>query len=196
MKPQLHMIRRNLNELPELTLPDGYALSSFQPDFEDHWTNIVSTCFEREPEKFCFDAVMRNDPAFKPERVWFVVHGKTPVATSSAYHRSDFLPDYGMIHYVGALSGHKGKKLGYWVSLACLHQMRREHREGAWLSTDDFRLAAVKTYLNLDFVPLLVHENQRNRWRNVFESLGAPELSEKFQEELSIQVASIRPGQG
>jgi len=43
------------------------------------------------------------------------------------------------------------------------------------LETDDYRLPAIKTYLNLGFEPLLVHENQRDRWRNILSALGVQE---------------------
>ena len=58
--------------------------------------------------------------------------------------------------------------------------MVAEGRTHVKLQTDDFRLAAVRQYLRLDFVPLLVDENQRQRWRDVFQALGQPALAERF----------------
>ena len=50
--------------------------------------------------------------------------------------------------------------------------MVREGRQRAFLSTDDFRLPAIRTYLKLGFEPYLVHENQRERWRKVLAAIG------------------------
>ncbi len=40
------------------------------------------------------------------------------------------------------------------------------------LCTDDWRLPAVKTYLNLGFEPEIIHESHPARWKAVFETLG------------------------
>ena len=40
------------------------------------------------------------------------------------------------------------------------------------LDTDDFRLPAIKNYLNLGFVPVYVGENHGERWRIIFKKLG------------------------
>jgi len=180
LTPQLHMVKPNLGGLPVVRLPEGYALRTFREGDEVHWTRILAASFQGPPEKYSFDAILRNDAAFLPERIFFVTCGVQPVATASAYYRPEFMPNAGMVHYVAALPEHTGKRLGYWVTLATLHRMAAEGRQRAWLSTDDFRLPAIKTYLNLGFEPLLIDENQRARWRKVFADLGLPELCDRF----------------
>ena len=81
---------------------------------------------------------------------------------------------------VGILPEAGGKGLGLTVSLAALHEMNREGRTNAILRTDDFRVPAVITYLKLCFVPMLIDENQRERWGNIFKGIRKPELIEKF----------------
>ena len=58
--------------------------------------------------------------------------------------------------------------------------MAAEGRTWAVLQTDDFRIPAVKTYLKLGFEPLIVHENQPKRWKDVFSAIGRPELIDKI----------------
>jgi len=180
LTPQLWMLRPGLSDLPHITIAQGYALRSYRPGDSRHWESIITQSFAAEPGAYSFDEVMRHDPAFRPERIWFAVRGDEPVATAAAYYWPTVMSDAGNIHYVGALRAHQGKGLGYSVVLAALHQMAREGRRRAWLSTDDFRLAAIKTYLKAGFEPLLIHENQRERWRSVFAALGLPELRERF----------------
>ncbi|MHB9130156.1 MAG: GNAT family N-acetyltransferase [Armatimonadota bacterium] len=187
---QLVMLHPSLAALPPVILPDGYGLRTFQPGDDAHWSRIIAESFRRLREECSFDTMMRNDPAFHPERIFFITHGKEPVATASAWYVPEKLPDAGMIHYVGACDKHTGKKLGYWVSLAALHHMVQERRRRAWLSTDDTRLPAIKTYLNLGFAPLLIHEEQRERWAAVFRALGLPELVERFSGILAGEVTS------
>ncbi len=179
--PQLSMLKPGLDGLPEVLLPEGYRLSTFRPGYGDHWRRIMADSFGQDPEKYQFDRMMRSDPAFRPERVFFIVFGDTPVATASAWYLPDVMPDAGTVHYLGVVRRHQGKKLGYWVSLAALRRMAAEGRKRARLLTDDFRLPAIKTYLNLGFEPLLVHEGHRERWAAVFDELKLPELKERFQ---------------
>ncbi len=180
MTPQLQLIRRDLNELPDIRLPDGYKLTSYRSGYSNNWREIIAASFELAPEKFDFEKSIRKNPFFREERVKFICYEGKPIATCSAFHRADYLPEYGMIHYLGALPGHKGKKLGYWIMLACLHQMKKDGFTGSWLSTDDFRLPAIKTYLNLGYVPFLVDCNQRDRWRKVLENLKIKNIKEKY----------------
>jgi len=182
LTPQLFMARANLDDLPELQLPDGYAVRSYREGDGAAWERIVAAAFEREVQPGEFERSIKQREAFRPERVLLVVWGGVLVATASAWDSPGWGAQTGQLHMVGTKPEHRGKHLGYWVSVAVLHQFRKEGRQDPMLSTDDFRLPAIKTYLRLDFEPVLVDKNQPRRWRNVFAALGQPELSEKFAE--------------
>jgi mycothiol synthase len=83
---------------------------------------------------------------------------------------------------VCALSAYRGLGLGRLVTLAVLHHLQRRGFRSADLSTDDFRLAAIKMYLGLGFVPQYLTDADRQddheaRWSAVFARLLAPESS-------------------
>lgn len=183
--PQLHMLRSGLSGLPEVSLPPGYELRTYRPGDAAEWCRVISESFEREYGVEDFDRQMRRDYAFRPERIFFVEADDGVVATASAWYRPAWGRMTGYVHMVGVRPGHSGKRLGYWVSLATLHRFVEEGRTSARLDTDDFRLAAIKTYLRLGFRPCLRHENQRRRWREVFAELGDPEAAERFHEILA-----------
>jgi mycothiol synthase len=180
LTPQLRMLRPTLAALPALTLPAGFALRSFQPGDEAHWDRVLSASFGGEPGRFNFDRMMRADAPFRPERVLFVVAGDSPVATASAWRSAGLDPEWGTVHYVAVVPEYQGHRLGYWVTLATLHRMVAEGLRAATLTTDDFRLPAIRTYLRLGFEPVLAHENQRERWAQVWRDLKLPELERRF----------------
>jgi mycothiol synthase len=62
---------------------------------------------------------------------------------------------------------HRGKRLGYVVSLAVLHDLRRHGCREAALLTDDPRIPAIKTYLSLGFLPALTDDTHPARWEAV-----------------------------
>ena len=170
--PQLVMLRPDLAGLAPVTVPAGYAVRTFRDGDEAGWERVIAKSFNREANPNRFDPLMRGHKSFRPERVYFVVHGDEPVATASAWLMDPWPADTGFLHMVGVMPEHQGHRLGHWVSLAVLHHFVREERTRAVLQTDDFRVAAVKTYLKLGFVPFLIHENQRERWRNLFGVVG------------------------
>jgi mycothiol synthase len=95
------------------------------------------------------------------------------VATASARLLPEAYPGAGYVHYVAASPHHAGKKLGYLVSLATLHEFVQMNCQSAVLDTDDFRLPAVKTYLNLGFAPHHSDDSHAQRWATVDASLAA-----------------------
>lgn len=180
--PQLVMLRPSLSGLPAVVMPEGYRLRHFRPGDEEGWNRLMDAVFERAPGSTDFDQQMRPDDAFQEERVWLVEKAGEIVATASAWHRPKFGPTRGYLHWVGTHPGHRGMKLGAMVSVAALQKIQEDGRDSAVLETDDFRIPAVMTYLKLEFEPLLVHENQRKRWKDVLDELRYPE---RFEAQLS-----------
>lgn len=164
------MMRKNLNDLQPVVLPGGYELRHFRPGEDGQWERILNESFGVIDPPRCFVSTMACDAACVPERILFITKDDVPVATASAWYNPAWGVATGYVHYVGVCPGHSGRKLGYWVSLAVLHRFVFEGRASAVLQTDDHRVPAVKTYLKLGFKPLLVEENQRQRWRTIIDT--------------------------
>ena len=164
------ILRRGPLPLPPLELPPGIRLLPFREEGGPAmWEHIVNTAFGRD---FTFEGKMRAEPAFRPERILFLEQAGRPVAVAAAWQRDKWPPGTGYLHYVAVLPEARGQHLGYWVSLAALHQMRREGNASALLETQDHRLPAIKTYLRLGFVPdLTSHPSYPARWENILAQL-------------------------
>jgi len=170
---QLIMVRPTLTDLPELAPRDGCGVRSFVDGDQAAWVAIINDSFELEFGPDGFERRM-GDAAFRPERVWFATVDRQPVATASAWVTARWGETVGVLHMVGCASAHLGRGLGALVCLAALHQMVAEGRERATLSTDDFRLPAIRTYARLGFQPLPFSEDHRARWHDVIRHLDAP----------------------
>lgn len=168
------MRRATLDGLAAFRLPEGYVVRTYQAGDSVHWERIIGESFGWADRLGKFAYYMENDPEFRPERVFFVCQGDEAVATASAWFRPAFGGHTGYLHYLGVLPSAQGKRLGREVSLACLHHMVSEGRYSAMLDTDDFRIAAIKTYLAMGFEPLLRHENHRKRWQVLLEQMNRP----------------------
>jgi len=174
--PQLVMRRAHLQGLPPVELPAGYTLRTSRAGDGAAWALILNESFGGERTIEDFQAIMVNDPAYRADRIFFICDPDGyPCATASAYRSAGWGEQVGFVHYVACRPAHLGKRLGLLVSLAVLHKFVEEGCSESVLFTDDYRLPAIKTYLRLQFHPLIVHENQPERWRLLFDILGQPE---------------------
>ena len=163
------VMRRGPESLPPLALPPGVSLYPFGEDGPAVWEHIIGTAFER---RMSFKAVLGSNEAFRPERVIFLAREGLPVAVAAAWQRRKDPPGTGYLHYVGVLPEARGMRLGYWVSLAALHQMRREGNTLAMLETKDWRIPAIGIYFKLGFVPDLTgHRSYPARWEKILAQL-------------------------
>ena len=177
MPRQLRMVRPNLENLPKLKLPTGYDMRTYLEGDEEHWARIINDSFgggERTAQD-TRDQITGRD-VFLPDGFYLATHGDTPVGTACAWRQSVDEKEVGYVHMVGVVAEHTGHKLGKWVSLAVLYYFRDNGFKCAMLDTDDFRIPAVKTYLNLGFIPVYVEEGQPERWRAIFEKLKLPPM--------------------
>lgn len=107
-------------------------------------------------------------------QTWGVVWraGAEVAATASCQLLPARFVNAGVVHMVGALAAHAGKGLGGLVTHAVMARFARMGYPAIYLTTDDFRLAAIRTYLKLGFVPDLQDEDHGERWAAVGKALG------------------------
>jgi len=169
--PQLKMRFNKFDSLPEVKLPEGYSLRTFQAGDEDNWVEVLNATgqlgeWNREKVKGWLEGERR----IIEEGTFFITFKWRPVATACTVHPtpSESRPELG---WVSASPDHQGKGLGYQVSLAVLHFMKKKGYPETFLQTDDHRLPALKTYLKLGFEPEITHESHPGRWKAVYEKL-------------------------
>ncbi len=169
---QLFMRRADLDDLPALPLlPGGYRLRVAEDADADALAALLRAAFDDDDWT---TARVRADLLDAPDVVstWVIDFDGQPAATASTRLRADRFPDSGYVHWVGALPSHAGRRLGFIVSLAVLHEFVRLGCRDAVLETDDFRLPAIKTYRNLGFRPEIQEETHAARWKAVEEKLA------------------------
>jgi mycothiol synthase len=169
---QLYMLRPNLDELPAIpALPDGYTLRKFvEADLKSLGATLAKA-FENDEWNPNRVREVLTEHADVPATFVIDYHGWT-VATASALLSQSAPKGLATLHWVGADAGHAGKRLGYIVSLAVLHECVKYGCTSADLLTDDGRLPAIKTYLNLGFRPIYRDETHKGRWVEIRKKLA------------------------
>ena len=91
--------------------------------------------------------------------------------TACAWRASEAERRTGTIHMVCVRPEDRGRRLGYWLTVAALRYFRDHGFERAILSTDDYRLSAIRAYFDLGFEPEETDSSHPARWKAVLEAL-------------------------
>jgi mycothiol synthase len=170
------MLRPTLDGLPSLeealaALPERYALRTYRPGDEAAWAEIMNTGIGSGwTAERCRDFLIKRSE-FRPDGLFFAArdlgNGEEIVGTTCAWRGNAVERRTGIVHMVCVHPAHRGHRLGYALVLATLRYFRDHGFERAILSTDDFRLSAIRTYLDLGFSPDLKEPGHGARWAEV-----------------------------
>ena len=117
---------------------------------------------------------------YKPEHVIYVEKDGKNIATATAVENQAY-PGEGWFRMIGTHADARGLGAGRLVCLAALHSLRDRGYKSAVLSTDDYRIPALKLYLSLGFEPVYSHESHKARWEKVFEAIKKHNQTDKSQ---------------
>jgi mycothiol synthase len=172
MAQQLRMRRRNLVGLGEVITPPGYEIRTYREGDEAAWAEIINNSLGSGWDAGRCRRELTDRPQFRSEGLFFATYEGKPVGTACAWTQLPGETEVGYIHMVGVIPEHQGRRLGYALCLSALRFFRENGFQYAELHTDDFRLPAMKTYLNLGFEPVYIDDSHRIRWKAVFENLS------------------------
>ncbi len=173
---QLKM-RRPSAPVTAAPLPDGYRIIPFagtQGEVAEWLAIVAEGLVSVEGGEAVFDRYIRNWRDLTPEEDLFFVAdpaGKR-VATIAAVRHPDRT---GYIHMVGSLPECRGQGIGRAMLAHALAVIEARGVDYTILTTDDYRLPAIKQYLDAGFRPVLWADPDSDmtaRWDKVIETLG------------------------
>ena len=172
---QLKMLRYQGKVTPR-PLPEGYHFELFRGRSEeiDDWVEICRHgLLPEEGNIEHFQSAIMSYPNLVPTQdLFFVVDGdgKRVATSASVCHPNG----EGYLHMVAALPECRGKGIGHAMLAHALEMMEARRCTHAVLTTDDFRLPAIKTYLDGGFRPVIYDDpdsDMRERWDGVIAAL-------------------------
>lgn len=173
---QLKMLRPSAPVVPR-ALPEGYRIVAYRgADGEvDEWGAIVAQGLVRvEDNVAAFGKYILRWRDLRPEEdLFFVVDPKGKrVATIVGLRYAEGV---GYIHMVGSLPECRGKGIGHAMLAHALAHIEELGVTHTVLTTDDYRLPAIKQYLDAGFLPVLREDPDSDmvaRWDKVLEELN------------------------
>ncbi|MBQ6947399.1 MAG: GNAT family N-acetyltransferase [Clostridia bacterium] len=157
-------------------MPEGMTLATL-PELEDgvyHWLDIVRFMEQEEQaigDRAFYDKVMTARPGYDDKMCYFVLLEGAPVATITVI--CDYTTKAGYIHMVACKPACRGKGIGHLLNSIAVYALKKEGMETARLTTDDWRLAAIKTYLKAGFVPDTESKPDfKERWEKIMKAFA------------------------
>ena len=181
-KPQLQMIWpvERLDSPPEVSLSAGYTLRTYRDEDRRAYLEMMSLAgFEGWTSEY----LAKSREADLPEGLLVVEHEASGalVATSRAQDKPrEAHPEGGEVAWVAASPDHRGRGLGAAVTAAATVRLLDAGYRNIYLLTDDWRSAAITTYLRVGYVPMVPDEPTADRWREVCRGLDWPFTPERW----------------
>ena len=122
-----------------------------------------------EGEENAFERYISGAKGYDPERVFFILDGEEPVATTTLLLMEENL---GVVHMVAVRPEYLGRGLGGYLNRIALAAAYRAGCTGVRLTTDEWRVPAVKSYLRQGFRPVLFEDDMESRWEAFFKEHG------------------------
>ncbi|MBM4436831.1 MAG: GNAT family N-acetyltransferase [Actinobacteria bacterium] len=167
---QLRMqYRRGLSGLPAWTVPPGCQLRPYRPDDDAGLRVLLRLAgFADRSQEARYAQLIGQPEAREGTRV-IACSGRL-VAVSFAGRYDDV---EGRLDYVCGHPEHRGKGLGLGVCVAVTRFLLEQGYATVALTTDDWRLPAIRTYVKIGFEPVLFRWDMPERWARVYGALAA-----------------------
>lgn len=168
---QLKMSRDD-TKVEAIQFPEGYYMRSYKQGDGESWCKccINGSLGVDEISESAFENRMLNDKTVNPENIFFLISPSGDIAGTITYqYTAD--KDTGCIHMVAIEKSYQGKKLALPLNLYTVQKMLDDGKHKIILTTDDWRIPAIKTYLRAGFNPVIESgdTDMENRWKKVME---------------------------
>ena len=174
MKQLILNWKRKSDELFDVVLPEGFSFRSFDGCLKDidFWLEIVQHGLtDGKQDVSLFKSVMEGHADYLPQSVYFVEKSGVPCATISVFCNNE--TKHGYVHMVAAVPDVRGQGIGIALARFAVNRLVENGMEDAHLSTDDFRIPAIKTYLKAGFEPCLEGSDDfKMRWEAVLAKIN------------------------
>ncbi len=167
------MRRPHLKDVPELLpLEEGYSLKQLSSQDEESLASLLELAFEEawDVQRVQAQLTQANDV----KASYGIFYKNKLVATGSSQYLPERATKGGFLHWIATHPEHRRKGLAASLIKQLFEDFKERDYETAWLNTQTFRIAAIKAYLNLGFIPVYTKKNDELIWSTFFQNLDNP----------------------
>jgi len=189
--PQLHMIWPIGKPLAseELEAPVGYSIRTYLPGDEG---NFLRLTIEGEFDRFDWGKLQFNVAKVIPDGWFFATRADTHAVCGTAmclHNYAGDTPFTGDVSWVVCSRTDRGHGLGACLTARVTRRFMDAGYSRIQLHTEYYRLAAIKTYLKIGYIPVIGSSALRSLWQETCERLDWPFTQDLWQEAIQDQQA-------
>lgn len=171
------MVRKDLEQIPQFSLPEGFILRWYEPGDERLWIRIHLVT-ERlrivTPELF-FQQFGSDLEMLARRQCYLFAPDGTAIGTSTAWFDDAFEGQRcGRVHWVAVLPEFQGRGLGKALVTHTCRRLRELGHDRAYLATSALRIPAIRLYLQFGFEPLIRNKTEASLWARIQADLARP----------------------
>ncbi|MBQ7122266.1 MAG: GNAT family N-acetyltransferase [Clostridia bacterium] len=183
---QLKMYWLKGTPIADYELPEGYSMVNYKECTEDKaaWVECCKNGLvgdDTAPE-FFDDCVADVDDCIPEKDVFFLDYEGEHIGTIAAIYHPE--GNYGQVHMVGIKTEFRGKGLGKYLNNVAVKKLNAQGVDYIYLTTDEWRMGAVKSYLTAGFIPVEYEEDEdmKGRWEWMLCELGVDSVDMVYED--------------
>jgi GNAT superfamily N-acetyltransferase len=164
------MERASLADIPEYSLPQGFALRWHTAGDEAAWLQIQAAADRlNDITADLFRKTFGDEPTAHEQRICFLTTATgEPIGTAAAWWGEEGAEGHrGRVHWVAILPAYQGRGLAKPLLSAVCLRLRELGHTSAYLTTSAARLPALNLYHQFGFVPVIRDELERAVWQEI-----------------------------
>jgi mycothiol synthase len=158
-----------LNDPPRVSVAPGYTLRQFTPRDREAYFALLAAAGMDACRLEYWEAHLLPDGFFVIEHD---ASGALAATCMASHHPAPRHPRAGNLGWLAADPAHKGRALGRAATAAVTARLIAGGYQHIYLETHDFRIPAIKVYLQMGWVPLLYQDDMSGRWKAVCDQVG------------------------
>jgi GNAT superfamily N-acetyltransferase len=172
----VRMVRENLDDIPDYTLPAGYSIRWYQPGYEECWQRIQSLAdVYTKVTPGLFEEEFGTDAHVLSERQCFLCDSKNNViGTASAWFDNHRGQSFGRVHWVAILPENQGKGLAKPLLTTACNRLKSLGHSRTYLTTQAGRIPAINLYAKFGFAPMIGSNRDREVWERIQKHVKYP----------------------
>ncbi|WP_438350731.1 GNAT family N-acetyltransferase [Paenibacillus sp. FA6] len=163
------MVRKDLLDIPEYSLPTGFRIRLFEKGDEHHWAKVEASVDEFKNEEAALEHFNKEFGPYIDEmstRCIFIENKNGEVIGTTTGWYGGLNGDgeiSGRIHWVGVAPEYQGKKLSKPLLSAAMNILADRHSK-AYLTSQTTSYQAINMYLNYGFEPFITGPSCYEAW--------------------------------
>ena len=172
----VRMVRENLDDIPEYSLPAGYSIRWYRQGYEKHWQTVQSLADEyNRVTPDLFEEQFGSDTKLLSERQCFLCDGKENIiGTATAWLDYQGKKSPGRIHWVAIVPQQQGRGLAKPLLTIVCNRLKELGHSETYLTTQTVRIPAINLYAKFGFVPVIDSDRDRGIWEKLRQHVKYP----------------------